>query len=273
MRLLLTVMMSLLLMGCAQQQQDTSGMEGKIQELEEKVESLEEQMEEVEERIETIEEEVESMNNVTPPIEADDTTAPVPKGMTRFTVTVKNVHDTQTLSPGIFAVHKPLFSLNYVGKLAPAELEPLAEYGDYKEFVDYVNNSADVQYVYILDEPIQPGEDFTFTMDVSTYMPRESYLSGILMATGSNDGYALASNIALFDPGNGPKGSTTDCLNYDAGTEQNSPLMSGFEGGQPDPSKGQENIDNGEPTSPQLPVTHHTQLTKTIMKVIVTPYS
>ena len=182
-----------------------------------------------------------------------------------------NVHSSQTLSPGVFVLHKPLVSINFIGKLAPPELEPLAEYGNYSAFKEYVGKNSGVVGVYTIDEAIPPGENKTFTVDVSTYMPRETYLSGIQMAMGSNDGYALASNIALFDPGNGPKASTTNAQNYDAGTEQNSPLLSGFEGGQPDPSRGEENIDNGVPTSPQQPVLPHSQLIQTIMKVIVTP--
>ncbi len=272
MRLILAVLLaSLMFFGCVQDSQVTE-FEEKVQELEEKIESLEESVEVVEERLDVLEEEVQNLtyaNNET--VAEQNVTAPPPKGKTRFSVTVKNVHDSQTLSPGVFIVHKPLFSINFIGKLAPPELEPLAEYGNHTPFKGYVEKSSDVLGVYTIDEPILPGESKTFTMDVSTYMPRESYLSGIQMAVGSNDGFALASNIALFDPGNGPKASTTDAQNYDAGTEQNSPLLSGFEGGQPDPSRGEENIDNGIATSPQQPVMPHTQLTQTIMRVTVTP--
>jgi hypothetical protein len=265
------LLVPLLLLGCAQEEAD-DGMDERLQHLEEKVDHLEECMEEVEERIDVIEEEVDVLGNETPAQEpAADTVAPVEKGKTRFKVTVMNVHKTQTLSPGLFIVHKPIFSINFVGKLAPPELEPLAEYGDPSAFAGYVNQSNDVLNIHVIDKPLAPGENTSFILDVSTWRPRESYLSGLLMAVGSNDGYALADNIALFNPGNGPKASTTDALNYDAGMEQNSPLMSGFDGGQPDPSRGAENIGNGVATSPQLPVTFHTQLSGTLMRVIVTP--
>jgi hypothetical protein len=258
----------LLISGCAQDSQVTE-LEEKMQELEEKIESIEESVVEVEERVETLEYEMESLNNISNESKDDDETSLPPKGTVRFQVTIENVHDSQTLSPGVFIVHKPPYSINYIAKLAPAELEPLAEYGDNTAFRDFVNESSDVLNIYAIDEPILPGESVTFTLDVSTYMPRESYLSGIQMAVGSNDGFALAHNIALFDPGNGPKASITDALNFDAGTEENSVLLSGFEGGQPDASRGAENIDNGVSTS--LPVTPHTQLTDTIMRVTVTP--
>lgn len=260
----------LLLLGCVQGPSETSTMEERLEELEERVGEMEERVEFVEECVEELEEEVEELAaDMNESLEGEVT--PPPKGTVRFLVTVENVHGTQTLSPGVFMVHKPLVSFNFVGRMAPVELEPLAEYGNYLPFKDYVEGNADVVAVYTIDEPLAPGEKKTFMMDISTYRPRENYLSGIMMATGSNDGFALASNIALFDPGNGAKGSTTNALNYDAGTEENSPLLSGFEGGQPDPAMGEENIANGVATVPPRPVTFHTQLTNTIMKVTVTP--
>lgn len=269
--LLLFSVAFLLLLGCVQEPSEAPAMEERLEELEERVEDVEETVGGVEERVEQLEEEVEELVIEMNESYEEEPAAPPPKGTVRFLVTVENVHDTQTLSPGVFIVHKPLVSINFVGRMAPAELEPLAEYGNHLPFKGYVERNRDVVAVYAIDDPLPPGEKKTFTMDISTYRPRENYLSGIMMATGSNDGFVLVSNIALFNPGNGPKGSTMDALNYDAGTEENSPLLSGFEGGQPDPAMGEENIDNGVATTPPRPVTFHTQLTKTIMKVTVTP--
>lgn len=269
--LLLFSMAFLLLLGCVQEPTEEPSMEERLEVLEERVEGIEERVEVVEECVEELEEEVEELETVMNESREEEIVAPPPKGTVRFLVTVENVHDTQTLSPGVFIVHKPLVSINFVGRMAPAELEPLAEYGNHTSFKDYVERNEGVVAVYTIDEPLPPGGKKNFTMDISTYRPRENYLSGIMMATGSNDGFVLASNIALFDPGNGPKGSTTNALNYDAGTEENSALLSGFEGGQPDPTMGEANIDNGVATTPPVPVTFHTQLTKTIMKVTVTP--
>jgi hypothetical protein len=266
----LIILSLILLLGCTAQQEETNGMEEKLGEIEEKVETIEEDVEQLEEKLEELEGEIEELKNGVVEVEEEEISEPA-KGTTRFLVTVQNVHDSQNLSPGVFVVHKPPASINYFGKLAPPELEPLVEYGNHTEFKEYVEGLDDVLAVYTIDEPILPGENKSFIMDVSTYMPRESYLSGIQMATGSNDGYAMVSNIALFSVGNGPKSSTTNAQNYDAGTEQNKQLLSGFEGGQPDPSQGSENVDNGIPTDPQQPVIIHTQLTKTIMKVTVVP--
>jgi len=269
--LLLFSLVFLLLSGCVQEPSEAPAMEERLEELEERVGEVEETVGIVEERVEQLEEEVEELAIEMDEDREEEVVVPPPKGTVRFLVTVENVHDTQTLSPGVFIVHKPLVSINFVGRVAPAELEPLAEYGNHTPFKEYVESNEGVVAVYTIDEPLPPGEKKNFTMDISTYRPRENYLSGIMMATGSNDGFVLASNIALFNPGNGPKGSITDALNYDAGTEENSPPLSGFEGGQPDPTRGEENIDNGIATTPPVPVTFHTQLTKTIMKVTVTP--
>jgi hypothetical protein len=271
MRTLFFSLAFLLLLGCVQEPAEEPTMEERLEALEERVVDVEERVEVVEECVEELEEEVEGLEAEINESREEEVVAPPPKGTVRFLVTVENVHGTQTLSPGIFMVHRPLVSFNFVGRMAPAELEPLAEYGNPLPFKDYVDGNLDVVAVYTIDDPLPPGEKKTFTMDISTYRPRENYLSGIMMATGSNDGFVLASNIALFDPGNGPKGSTTNALNYDAGTEENSALLSGFEGGQPDPTMGEENIANGVATVPPRPVTFHTQLTSTIMKVTVTP--
>jgi|GEM_PF-1742352 len=269
------VLASVLLFGCAQESPEPSGMEEKVQKLEEKIEGIEDTVESVEQRVDVIEEEVgeieEQMENLTVENETTEAAPPPAKGKKRFLVTVKNIHDSQTLSPGVFIVHKPIVGITFLGKLVPEEFEPLAEYGNHTPFAEYIATNNGVVSVYTIDEPVGPGEETSFTIDVSTYRPRETYLSGVQMAMGSNDGFAAASNIALFNVGNGPMASTTNALNYDAGTEQNSALLSGFEGGQPDASRGQENVDNGVATSPQQPVLIHTQLTKTIMQVVVTP--
>jgi len=72
----------------------------------------------------------------------------------------------------------------------------------------------------------------------------------------------------LVDENGTALSSTTDAKNYDAGTEENAALGSGFEGGQPDPSRGEENIENGVPT--EEPVSMHPQLNETVMQVVIT---
>ncbi len=271
MRLIFAVsLVFMILFGCTQTS-DSDEVNGKMEELEQKLDSIEENMEELEDKVEELEEEVDEIMAVEPEVEASEEPEEVSDDMVQFKVTIENVHSTYTLSPGVFVAHKPPASISYVGKLAPPELEPLVEYGNTTEFYKYVSELDGVVATYSLDEPLGPGESTSFNMAVPRDKPRETYFSGLMMIVETNDGFALVDNIALFTSGNGAKNSTTNAQNYDAGTEENELVGSGFEGGQPDPSKGSENVDNGTPTSPQRPVSHHPQVPKTVMKVIVNP--
>ena len=244
-------------------------MEERLGELEEKVSTVEGSVGDLEDKVEELQGQVEELQNgqqeeAAPPELVKE------KGYAYYNVTVQNVHETYTLSPGVFIVHRPLTSIDYIGKTIPPELEPLVEYGNITEFRGYVEELEGVLGVYTVDKPLGPGENATFIIKASTYKPRETYFSGIQMIVETNDGFALANNIALFNVGNGPRSSTTSASNYDAGTEENSAVGSGFEGGQPDPSRGDENIDNGTPTDPYRPVTNNPQISKTVMKVTIT---
>ncbi len=265
-----TLAISLLLAGCAQAPENWE-MEGKVSELEQKIGTIEDDVGELEEKVADLEEEVEELKNgmVEPPPEEE--VPPVEKDKIRFLVTVENVHHSITLSPGVFIAHKPPMSINYINKEIPPELEPLVEYGDNSQFYEYLKEGDGALALYALNQSLAPGESVSFILDVPKDKPRETYLSGLMMLVQTNDGFALANNIALFTQGNGPKNSTTDAQNYDAGTEENSPVGMGFEGGQPDPERGEENIENGTPSVPQLPATPHTQVSETVMRIKVTP--
>jgi len=185
-----------------------------------------------------------------------------------FEVTITNVHDSQPLSPGVFVVHTRDLSLNFEGQMAPPALEPLAEYGNNAAFADYVADLDGAIVVYTEDAPILPGMNTTVPIEIQTSeMPL--YLSGVMMAVGSNDGFALLDAVMLVDEDGMELSSTTYAENYDAGTEENQPLGSGFDGGQPDPSRDEENIENGVPTDEMVIV--HPQLSEPIMEVVVTP--
>jgi hypothetical protein len=183
-----------------------------------------------------------------------------------FEVFVENVHDSQPLSPGVFVVHTENLSLNFTGQLAPSALEPLAEYGSYEAFAEYVGGLDGLVQMYTIDAPILPGENASFAVVVQT-SELPLYLSGIQMAVGTNDGYALLDSVELVDKEGVVLSPTAEAKNYDAGTEENQPLGSGFDGGQPDPTRGEENIDNG--VSTEEVVSLHPQLTETVMFVSV----
>ncbi len=266
----LALVLSMFLAGCAQAPENGE-MEDKLSELEQKVETIEEDVDVLEAKVEDLEEEVEELKNgmIEPPPEEE--VPPVAKDKIRFLIKVENVHDSITLSPGVFIAHKPPMSINYVNKLIPDEMEPLVEYGSNMPFYEYLKEGDGALALFALNQSLAPGESASFILDVPKDKPRETYLSGLMMLVQTNDGFALANNIALFTQGNGPKNSTTEAQNYDAGTEENSPVGIGFVGGQPDPEKGEENIDNGTPSVPQRPVTPHAQVQKTVMRITVTP--
>ena len=181
---------------------------------------------------------------------------------TTYELTISNVSDTQPLSPGVFIVHTKDASLNFEGKLSPKEFEPLAEYGSNEALKTKLASMAGVVKVLPIDAPILPGESKTLSFEADSGL----FLSGIQMAVGSNDGFALIDSVPLSG-----KGVVLDAQNYDNGTEENQPLGGGFAAGQPDPSRGADNIENGTPTNPQAVVSKHTQLTSPVMEISLTP--
>ena len=199
-----------------------------------------------------------------PAIDSDDTGAAdvEDRNIAAYEVTVTNTSEDQPLSPGVFVVHTEPVSFDYEGQTSPFELESLAEYGDNTAFAAYAKGLTGIKSVHTIDEPIMPGEStiFTFSAQLGTK------LSGVMMAVGSNDGYAFLDAAGL----DGDR-IQVSALNYDNGTEENSELDSGFAGGQPDPAQGEANIENGTATDPQAPVAIHDQLTESIMTVFVEP--
>jgi len=197
-------------------------------------------------------------------------TSTKPTGPQKFIVKVKNVHATQPLSPAVFAVHKGSVNMNFAGKTATSELETLAEWGDHSMLKDAVSKMDGVLNVYTIDSPIAPGGEASFEMEV----PSDDYgvmLSGYAMAVKSNDGFAFVDAVQLYDAVGKSVTSTTNAINYDAGTEENTELGSGFAGGQPDSTRGEENKNNGTPTSTQGMVTTHQQLKEPVMQLMVSP--
>ncbi len=178
-----------------------------------------------------------------------------------YTVTINNLSEGQVLSPGAYVVHTSEASLNYLGELSPAALEPLAEYGSNADYVEYLKGLGGVLEVVSVDAPVLPGQSASF--DVTTQADG-LLLSGIMMAVGSNDGFALLDAVVLDGTT-----KTIQAVNYDNGSEENNDLLTGFEGGQPDPSQGPLNVENGTATDPQVPVVLHDQLTDPVMEITI----
>ena len=172
---------------------------------------------------------------------------------TSVQVTISNVHDGQPISPGIIVVHTSDGILDYEGSMAPAALEPLAEYGSNAQLAEYLRGQEGVEQVITFDEPILPGQSISLQLTPSS----NSLVSVIGMAVGTNDGYALVDSV---DPS-----GTYNAKIYDAGTEENEGLLCGFDCGQPDPTKGESNIENGISTSEAVKI--HPDLTENVMTV------
>jgi hypothetical protein len=176
-----------------------------------------------------------------------------------YKATILNTSSDQVLSPGVYAVHTKDVDLDFLGKNSPESLESLAEYGSPNEFASYVASLPGVISMIVVEEPTLPGETTEFSFAIQE---KNLYLSGFQMAVGSNDGFAFVNSISL-----NKKSIEAKAVNYDNGTEENSGLQGGFESGQPDSTRGPDNIENGLATDPKEPVSRHTQLGTSILQI------
>lgn len=199
----------------------------------------------------------------------DEGTAPAETAEQTFSITIRNLSNTQPLSAGVLAVHNATATLNFEGELLPAELEPLAEYGDNSAAIPFVLNTEGVSDVINVTTPIPPGEGTSYSVTVSRRS--DALLSGIMMLVATNDGIAVVDSVPLFDEDGNAVTTTVQGVNLDAGTEENEAPGSGFEGGQPDPSQGILNEDNGVATDPQGQVAAHPQITEPVLEITIEP--
>lgn len=178
-------------------------------------------------------------------------------------------NDSQyTIAPGVLVYHtlcRPpenlsCFSMNFLNRFAPPEYETLAEVGDPTAVVSSLETNPDVLLAVVAhDAPIHPGETVTIPLPNDIIAQPDMGFSYMGMIVETNDGVAwinsrrLTGEAGVFNP-LGPAFAEI----VDMGTEENEPVGSGFEGGQPDPSRGAgENLDNGVPT--EEVVYHHPQ--------------
>lgn len=155
-----------------------------------------------------------------------------------FRVTITNTTDPeQILSPGAWLVHTEAGALWARDGMTSPELELIAEIGE---------PSAVVAALGAGEIGPAPAKGASVTFEV-TAEPGD-LLSTVQMLVATNDGFVGLQSVALFD-GETALTQTIELNAYDAGTEENTGLHQGFEGGQPDPSRGAENIENGTPTA------------------------
>ncbi len=183
----------------------------------------------------------------------------------KFKVTITN-NTEGPLSPSVFAVHTDKGSWNLVGQLSPSELEPLAEYGSNASFRTFVQGQEGIIDVRSIDAPIPPGQQATFPVELTEDQLKDAFLSGVTMYVPSNDGFAYVDGLQF-----GESEQTYEIKFFDNGTEENQELGGGFEAGQPDPSRGEENVENGVATDPQQVVALHEQLSEVSITVKIEP--
>lgn len=169
---------------------------------------------------------------------------------TTFTVTITNSTSPEMIvTPGAYLVSDAMGAFWTVGAAASLSLERIAEVGDPGEAMTALGAK-------MLDAAPAAGDSITFTFSA---VPGQ-YLSTAQMLIASNDGFVGVDSLPLFN-GTNPVDVTMDLIAYDAGTEENSALFSGFTGGQPDPAEGAANVDNGTATAEV--VAAHAQFTGT----------
>ena len=177
---------------------------------------------------------------------------------------LSNVSDTQPLSQGIIIVHDASVDFQFLDELVPLGFELLAEVGEPNIFFTEVEFEPGIVEAILIEDPIEPNATAFIPLPA---LPTDSNLviTVLQMAVASNDGYVFATTTL---DGN-VLGRPFTVENHDAGTEENSELLSGFEGGQPDPSRGEENIDNGVATDPLQPASIHPQLTEVLLEASI----
>ena len=162
----------------------------------------------------------------------------------KLTIKLKN-DSNYTISTGVIVVHNERFSMNYLGRRAPAEYESLAEVGDPSALIARLEVNPNIYHV-IKTDVLEPNSERVLTVSEIAETDRISYMA---MITETNDGVVWGNSFPIDSE------FWTEII--DMGTEQNSPIGSGFSGGQPDPTQGANNIDNGIATNE--PVFHHSQ--------------
>ena len=168
---------------------------------------------------------------------ATNTANAMPPTLFRITIT-NTTSPAMPISPGIILPHIDEGVLWVSGGTSGPALELLAEVGDPSALIGALNGQ--------LIGEIPPGGSASIELVIED----EVYLSTASMLVATNDSFVGLNSVILWDEDHLPIDSQTFELNaYDAGTEANTELGSGFDGGQPDPSRGAENLDNGEATS------------------------
>ena len=201
----------------------------------------------------------------------------------RYVLRLENNSD-YAIAPGVFVIHSyPEYTMNFLSTTAPKEYEKLAEVGDPTEVLEKLAQLDGIHaYGQTSAGPILSGEVVEIPIDPKLAQENpDARVSFMAMVVQTNDGVVWLNRHNLFssetteyvdninedglETDTPPKPKTFNDLYVntdwgwswvmDLGTEENSPIGSGFEGGQPDSTRGAENLDNGVPTD-EVAVVH-----------------
>lgn len=176
-----------------------------------------------------------------------------------FRVTLTNLSDPPTpISPGVLVSHCQEGAFWSRGERASPGLELIAEVGNPGTAVavereDSLDGISFVQERRVIGE-VGPGQSVTVDVEFA----QGCVLSTAHMLVESNDSFVGVNSLDISSFFNGESDGLleVELRAYDAGTEMNTEPGSGFEGGQPDPTRGAANLDNGvatdEPISSSL---------------------
>ena len=175
-------------------------------------------------------------------------------------IQIANVSE-YTIAPGVLVLHTDEFSMNFLNTQAPPVYESLAEVGDPSAVIASLKNNPNVKAVFEVGtvasgktSGVAISRKFITDLENSIGV-KNLLLSYMAMIMQTNDGVVWLNSSPYTAEGVALGSTLAEIL--DMGTEQNAPIGSGFAGGQPDPSRGAENIGNG--TSTNEPVRHHPQ--------------
>lgn len=179
---------------------------------------------------------------------------------TTFRITIENRSNPEmVVTPGAYLLSMQQGTFWGGGTQASLALERIAEIGDSTEAVSTLGAVA-------LDAAPAFGDTVTFEVTAADGY----YLSTAQMLVATNDGFVGLNSEPLFENGS-PRSVTIDLMAYDAGTEENADLFSGFAAGQPDPAEGAANVDNG--TATVATILPHDQFTGPQARVTIEPIS
>lgn len=154
---------------------------------------------------------------------------PPPQESVTFEVSIRNVTNSQPLSPLAVIVHKGTYSVFTLGETASLELEMLAESGDPSALLSAADSDARVLGTQVGSGIIMPGMAETVTITATGRPPLDLRISVLTMPVNTNDAFTGVNSLDLNDLATGESILLSGIV-YDAGTEANTEAASDVPG-------------------------------------------